>query len=204
MIDYSTYDDQALMRVISGGDGSDAAFSVLYNRYAGSLYKNIFRLTKDVLTTQEIIQDVFERFWKARERIDADQGIDNYLFISARNAVYDHQRKVIKDRTLLSQLQHAAQASFTDDRDRTAEDILQEQLGLLRRAIDNLPPQRKRVFELCRIEGKSYREVCEELGLSMGTVKDHMAKGQKSVRDYLSGHGEVALILIVLLDSLAD
>jgi RNA polymerase sigma-70 factor (family 1) len=192
------------MRVISSGRDSELAFAVLYKRYSGFLYTNIYRLTKDAFAAEEIIQEVFTRFWKRKDLIDPTQGIDNYLFISARNAVYDYQQKALKNKTLLAELQQAARSNYQDNREQTEQEFLLEQLALLRRAIDTLPPQRKRVFELCKLEGKSYKQVCEELGLAMGTVKDHMAKGQRSIREYLTGQGEAALILIVLLDQLAD
>lgn len=57
------------------------------------------------------------------------------------------------------------------------EDIFtRENLALLRQTIDMLPPQRKKVFTLFKIEGKSYKEIREEMGISDPTVNEHIRK----------------------------
>jgi RNA polymerase sigma factor (sigma-70 family) len=61
----------------------------------------------------------------------------------------------------------------------------QEYERLLQEAIEQLPPQRKLIFKLCKIEGKSYDEVAAQMGISAGTINDHIVKGTKSVREYL-------------------
>jgi RNA polymerase sigma-70 factor (ECF subfamily) len=57
---------------------------------------------------------------------------------------------------------------------------------IAQQALEQLPPQRKLIFQLCKIEGHTYEEVALSLGISHGTVRDHMFKAAKTIRQYLS------------------
>ena len=57
-------------------------------------------------------------------------------------------------------------------------------LVMLRQAIELLPPQRRQVIRLCKLDAKSYKEVSEMLGISVSTISDHIVKGTKSIRDH--------------------
>ena len=60
-------------------------------------------------------------------------------------------------------------------------------LEKIRKAIEELPPQGKAVFKKCFIENLSYKEVAEELGVSVNTVKTHVSKSLKRLREDFSG-----------------
>jgi RNA polymerase sigma factor (sigma-70 family) len=76
-------------------------------------------------------------------------------------------------------------ASAAVNYDRIEELLSGEQnLQVLHRAIEDLPPQRQQVFRLCKLEGKTYREVSELLGISESTISDHIVKGTKFIRAY--------------------
>jgi len=79
-----------------------------------------------------------------------------------------------------------------------AEEIMisRENHDLLQRAIENLPPQRKKIFALCKIEGKSYEEVSCELGISTSTIRDHIVKANKAVKLYFYQNQDMLILLI--------
>ena len=60
----------------------------------------------------------------------------------------------------------------------------EENLAILQKAVEELPPQRQQVFRLCKLEGKSYKEASEVLGISASTISDHIVKATKTIRDY--------------------
>ena len=68
-----------------------------------------------------------------------------------------------------------------------------EKSVLLENAISKLPPQRQQVFRLCKLEGKSYRDVSELLGISLSTISDHIVKATKSIRNYLESTDNAVL-----------
>ena len=68
-----------------------------------------------------------------------------------------------------------------------------EKSVLLQNAINKLPPQRQQVFRLCKLEGKSYKEVSELLGISLSTISDHIVKATKSIRNDLESINNAVL-----------
>lgn len=61
------------------------------------------------------------------------------------------------------------------------------------KAIEELPPRRKIIFEMSRNKGMSYKEIGKELNISLSTVKGQMNKALSGIRDYLQTHSDVAL-----------
>ena len=61
----------------------------------------------------------------------------------------------------------------------------------LQQAINALPPRRRQVFQLCKLDGKSYEEAALELGLSTSTISDHIVKATHFIRIYCYKHHEI-------------
>lgn len=203
MIDYASYDDMALMRAIAQPEGSREAFTVFYRRHAAQLYANIIAFVKDPIEAEEAVQEIFARIWQKREQLSINTNIAGYLNTACRNIVIDTFRRAKKDRTLLEKLKAVAMEDEQQS-EADAEKQVQEQWALLQRALDILPPQRRKVFELCKINGVSYPEACEQLGISLPTLKEHIMKAKRSIQDHLGGQGEVAVVLLVLLDMMGE
>ena len=70
-----------------------------------------------------------------------------------------------------------------------------EKSVLLENAISSLPPQRQQVFRLCKMDGWSYKEVSEMLGISQSTISDQIVKGTKFVLNQLELHSKVLMDL---------
>ena len=83
----------------------------------------------------------------------------------------------------------------------TTVDILieKELTRLHQQAIERLSPQRKIVFRLSREEELSYEEIAEKLGISKNTVRNQMSDSLKSIREYIAGHPDIALILLAAM-----
>lgn len=174
--------------------GNENAFTQLYHHYSVSLYHNILSLVKDEHVAEELVQDVFSKIWKQKAGITIEKNFSGYLFVMARNRVFDFFQKVTRDRALYKRIKTIASEHY----DHIEQAIFaKENADLLRRAIDTLPPQRKRAFELCKIEGLTYLQASEEMGVSLSTLKDHMVNALDSVRLYISKNIEVAGVLIL-------
>jgi len=70
------------------------------------------------------------------------------------------------------------------------------QLDMLERAIEQLPPQRRKVFLLCKMQGKTYAEAASELQISHYTVKEHIAKASRFIREYVRLQPEWQALII--------
>jgi len=176
--------------------GDELAFEKIYRLYSPKLYGKLLRLLKSVPQTEEILQDVFLKIWEYRSFIDPEKSFNAFLFKIAENKAYDFFRKAARDKKLeaeliaLSTINYIALEEFVADN---------EKLVLLENAISKLPPQRQQVFRLCKLEGKSYKEVSELLGISLSTISDHIVKATKSIREHLGSFNGALLDLVIIL-----
>ena len=180
-------------------DGNELAFEKIYKLYSPRLFGNLLKLVKSEPQAQEILQDVFLKIWESRKSIDIDKSFRSFLFKISENKVYDFFRKVARDKNMESQLIALSSANYTIIEEFKSGD---ENLIVLQRAIELLPPQRQQVFRLCKLEGKSYKEVSELLGISVSTISDHIVKGTKSIREYFDKNNSTLVAFIVVLFTL--
>ncbi|MBB5438319.1 RNA polymerase sigma-70 factor (ECF subfamily) [Pedobacter sp. AK017] len=169
------------------------SFHELYNRFSVQLYANILRMVRDQDLAQEILQDVFVKVWEKRELIDPEKPFNAYLFRIAKNTVYDHFRKIAMEKKLEIHMLSNGTETYSHIEE---ELIYKESSQLFLNAIDKLSPQRKQVFTLCKLEGKSYHEVSNLLSISTSTVSDHLLKSNKFIRAQLLISDPVVFVLI--------
>lgn len=145
----------------------------------------------DVLA-DELTQDVFVKVWTKRHLLDSEQSFRSYLFSIAQHLVYDTYRKMSRDESLVNKVKLISTELYTH----TEEDIYyKETAEMVQKAIELLPTQQRRVFQACKIEGRSYEEVARELNISVSTVNGHIVKATKTVAEYLSKSGTLVFFL---------
>jgi RNA polymerase sigma-70 factor (ECF subfamily) len=191
-----TIEDNALIARFQNGDKE--AFTQLYALYSRKLFLNLVRLVKSEEIAAEILQDIFVIIWEKRSSIEIQQSFRAYLYRIGENKVADFFRRVRRDRKLFSQIQKLASEHYSY----IEEDMIcRENAEILKKAIDTLPPQRKQIFELCKLQGKSYNEVSSQLGISTSTINDHIVKGTKAIREFLYSNQQysASLLLFILL-----
>lgn len=174
--------------------GCHLAFTQLYHQYNKQLYRSILYLVKDEDIAEEILQDLFLKIWIIREDLDPEKSFKSFLYQVGINMVYKYFREVAKDQRLVDQLK----IKFTE-LDTFAEEVIinKENLNLLNSAIESLPPKRKQIFILCKIEGKSYEEVSLQLGISTGTIQSQIVKANKVVKAFFIANHDLLLVLMV-------
>ncbi|SEM74636.1 RNA polymerase sigma factor [Mucilaginibacter sp. P25] len=187
-------DEELKVLVIAIKNGDEIAFEKFYDIHSRNLYSRILRIIKDEEIVQEILQDVFLKIWTKRDTLDPEKPIKAYLFKIAENLVYKHFRKIAQDQRLIEQLIENNIDYVLPVEDKIIES---ETKILINKAIESLPPQRKIVFTLCRLEEKSYKEVSELLGISVYTINDHLVKANKSIKQYFLANQHLALLVII-------
>jgi RNA polymerase sigma-70 factor (family 1) len=186
-------DEKELLLLLQ--NGNEQAFEKIYKFYSTRLYGNLLKLVKSETEAQEILQDVFLKIWDNRQRIDIGKSFRSYLFKIAENKVYDFFRKAARDKKRKAQLISLATNEYVPVEELWQSD---EKSAILQKAIDSLPPQRQLVFRLCKLEGKSYKQVSELLGISVSTISDHIVKATKSIRDYFENNEQALLSLFIV------
>jgi len=176
--------------------GDSDAFRELYNQYHQPLYHYVLRFVKSPALAEDVLQDVFLKIWEIRSRIDPELSFKAYLYRISRNSVFKLLKKIAVDENLRTQVLKQFSQSVADA---DLKVLWQQYEALLQAAINRLPPQRQKVFKLCREEGKSYEQVAEELGISRNTVKEHMVLAMKLIREHIDQYGDTSTYFILLL-----
>lgn len=171
--------------------GVHLAFDELFDRYHQALYKNIFRLIRDRQISADILQDTFTALWQNRDKLDPNQSVSGWLFrVSYRNSI-SYLRKKRREETALENF------SFEIENDQSDRD---EYLAkLLESAIQRLSAQKRQVFTLCKLEGKTYEEAALAMGISRHTVKEYLGSAVRNVKDFISKHPDISGYIMMIL-----
>lgn len=174
--------------------GNRAAFNSLLQAYWNKVYTLSLTYLRSAEDAQEVTQDVFLKVWQSRNQLAAILNFNGWIFVLTRNEILSALRKK-KVRPIIS----AEPGEKEEDTILPDHPLLyKEASAMIATAINALPPTRKKVFMLSRIEGKSYEEIATLLQISRNGVKDHIVKALHFLRNYLRDHSGEALILILL------
>ena len=191
-LDIKTANERDLIVLLN--QDNEAAFAELYRLYSQRLLAYLTRLIKSQIFASEILQASFIRIWKHRKNINPEQSFRSYLFRIAENLVYDFFRKAARDQKLEAALINRACDEYSHVEETFCS---KEHLQLLQDAINTLPSKRRQVFQLVKIEERSYEEVSELLRVSTSTINDHVVKATKSIREKLERY-HITIISILI------
>jgi len=173
------------------------AFDLLYKKYHTPIYNNILRLLKDADESENILQDLFVTLWEKRGSIDPQKPLANWLFQVSYNKSVTQLKKKLK--------QSVAFKDIEDDQlltDETDNYFREAKMKILEEALVKLSPQKRKVFDLCKLQGKSYEESARELNISKHTVKEYLSDAVKAVKEYAEQHPPDNVLLIYIIVAL--
>ena len=186
----NAFSDITLLNQLAAG--REEAFTQLYLRYSPTIYSALMVYIKDEHQADDLLQNVFVRFWEKRAELPAIQNIENYLFILARNLVLNH----IKRRAIEENVHQVLRSRMPESANSTDNRMLElEYKRLLQEAIDALPAQQKQVYLMATEDAMSYDDIATQMELSKLTIKKHLELARKSIRAHINArlHGYVAL-----------
>jgi len=185
--------DESLMADFRGGDAR--AFEVLMTRHRRGLLNFLYRSVNNHSRAEELLQEVFLRVIRAKDRYQQTARFSTWLYTIARNLCVDESRRA-KFRRHLS-LDAPKRGRDGDQResmlDGTADDAVSvdEQAmgptiqGRLKEAIDRLPDDQREVFLMRQLGGLSFKQIGEAVGAPENTVKSRMRYALEKLRDEL-------------------
>lgn len=176
--------------------GDEAAFRVIYDLLHERIYRLLFALVKDREQTEELLQETFVSLWLNRKKLNPDQPLYPYIYLTARRLAIDHFRKKMTEINAKQYLtrQQTEYSIETEEMVNVAD--LQR---LTEEAIKALPKQQQTVFILSRNEGLSHDEIAERLQISRHTVKNHLVSALKALRIYFVRNNITSLYFLFLL-----
>jgi RNA polymerase sigma-70 factor (ECF subfamily) len=169
-------------------ESDHAAFEALVRWYSDRLCAFIYRSTRDVEATKELVQDLFLWIWRHRHEWDVRGGLTTYLYRSARNRAISYLRhhdleQRWRAEAMLVDAGDASRISPNDGAEQVGADDL---AAAIDRAVSSLPDRCQQVFTLNRQHRLSYREIAETLGISVKTVEVHMGRALAAMRRHLT------------------
>ena len=167
------------------------AFNSLYWRYHSPIYANALKLTRDPAIAEDIVQDVFVTLWEKRHLIDPKRDIAGWLFVVCYHRSVDQLKRKLRQAIAEKVLRPVMEDPIAFE-----VDIVEEQIGTIEKAVDQLSPQKRKVFELCKVQHRTYEKAAEELHISKFTVKEYLADAITSIKKYIAQHPTHAGVII--------
>ncbi|WP_018336661.1 RNA polymerase sigma-70 factor [Butyricimonas synergistica] len=153
-------------------------FESIFKQHFTALCTHAMTFVNDLDTSKDIAHDVFLSVWNNRERIDFSRPILPYLFSLTRNRAINYlTHRKVEDTHVQQEL--VEEPTYT----LPSPDNREELLRLIMERIDQLPERCSQVMKLCFIECKKYKEIADELNISVNTVKTHVTTGLKILRE---------------------
>ncbi|WP_342329146.1 RNA polymerase sigma-70 factor [Pedobacter sp. FW305-3-2-15-E-R2A2] len=186
--------DKILLEKYSQGNTS--AYNVLFKRYYDPLYGYALKNVKEAEIAEELTMDVMLGLWKTKGAVSIEDNLKAYLYRSVKNAIYNHYRKKILNTVSLELIsEDSNHTSRSADHELDSKELEQ----VYRQKLNQLSPQRRKVYEMSREENMTYSEIARNLDLSVNTVENYMVASLNFFRKQLKEHADFTLILLISL-----
>ena len=172
----------------------EKSFEQLFRIQYAPLCAYARRYIHDPDESEEVVQDVFVNLWQKRGTIEITSTIESYLFRAVRNTCLN----LLKHFKVREKHKDGITASYDHYGDRANDLVLEiELINHIENLISGLPTERQKVFKMSRFEEMKYKEIAEELGISVKTVEAQMGKALKYLRENLGDYLPMILIAII-------
>lgn len=168
-------------------------FEMLFKSHYKNLCSYAYLFLNDEDASEDTVQEVFYKLWKGKDKIRVDTSVKSYLFRAVRNGcmnVIEHIK--VKEAYYVN-----TRSENPEERYETIDQAIVHELEQkIKETIDQLPPERRKIFMMSRYEGLKYREIADELGISVKTVENQMYQALNYLREGLKEYLPLILWLI--------
>jgi RNA polymerase sigma-70 factor (ECF subfamily) len=172
-------EEQIILQAIAAGNVK--AFEQLFFEYHPRLIYFLVGLTHDMEVSRDMAQDLFLSLWNNRKNLDKLKSFSSYLFQMARYTVYDYfDRRVVSEKYSQEFLMEASRSGSDEE-----GLFVRELQSIIDRTVEQMSPQRARIYRMSREEGLSNDEIAIRLGISKRTVENHLTSALSILRRVL-------------------
>lgn len=161
---------------------SKSGFEVLFRKFYERLCSYAFTFVADKDACEDIVQEVFVKLWDNRNETDIETSVKSYLYQAVKHACLNSIKHIDVSYNYKKYNQNEIEYDQLLDEDTITAKELEERIRL---NIENLPPERKKIFILSRYENLKYKEIADQLGISIKTVENQMGKALATLRKEL-------------------
>ena len=176
--------------------GDISAFDQIYRHYSKKLFHFTFDLVKIKSEAEEIVQEVFLKLWQNRTKLREYTSFETFLFRIAYNTTISVLRKRAQEKRYIEYIKALSLVESGKNQNYAFE--LDELINTVNEIINQLPERQKDVFILSREQGLAYKEIAQELGISINTVENHMVRALKFIKTKLSDCSIFCLLIYYL------
>lgn len=179
-----------MLLLISQGD--EQAFERLFNQYVPLLQPYLLNMLKSEQATEDAIQNTFIRIWLQRDKLTDVEYPRTWITRIAINECLNMIRRRQTEKKALDKWQETVPSQSGIETDTQYHQTRQ----LVQQAVESLSPQRRKIYEMSRQQGRSVSEIAEELELSVQTVKNTIGISLEQIREHLKNHGIIIPAII--------
>ena len=175
-------------------NGDQGAFEQVFRMFYMPLCDYAVMILGDQAEAEDVVQDLFTYLWRSRQEVRVQESVKSYLFTSVRfRALNVLKHKMIERKhgaSLMAFIEDLQNSDYSEEEMQRVEQI--------KEVLQTLPAQCRTVFTMSCLDGKKYKEIADELGISVNTVKSHVMKAYRDIRARVGGEHTSVLLFIAL------
>ncbi|MGQ7855975.1 RNA polymerase sigma factor [Pedobacter sp. WC2501] len=170
--------DQILLKDLQNGNQS--AYELVFKKYYKALALKAYLMLENEMEAEDLVQNLFISMWEKSQFLSVNTALKAYLFKAVHNKCLMCLRKRKTDQQRLDEYTHTLDLATDEEFLADAGDE-----KMIRYALEELPAQRQKAFQLVYLEDKKYKEAATEMGLSVNSVKTHLKLAVKMLQEKL-------------------
>jgi len=170
-------DRELLVRVM---EGDKSAYRQLFDRFYPILFRQIFYQCQSETLAEDVAQETFIKVWTKRHQFKAGQPFLPLILKIGHHLLLDHFRKQSTRERLRDRVTEMNTPSIPSPEAEVAARILEQKIHHIVK--ECLPRKCRQVFLLSRVEGLTYQQIGDQMGISRKTVENHLCRALKIIR----------------------
>lgn len=162
--------------------GSEVIFERTFKNHFKALHAYACTILRSEAMAEEAVQNVFYKLWEKKDQISIKESVTAYLY----RAVYHECLNTMKHSKVKDAYKTHTTYLHADIEKANERTSLKELEAKLAEALKDLPEQCRTIFQMSRFEELKYREIADQLGLSVKTVENQMGKALRILREKLA------------------
>ena len=162
--------------------GDRSAFAELVRQNQDRLFASMMQVTGSPEEAEEVAQEAFIRAFIKLDTFQRNSQFFTWIYRIAFNSALTRRRKK-KARVSLDQIREDNGLEVAGNSDGVDEPLLRdERISLVRRAIDTLTEEHRRILVLREMDEFAYEEIAEILEISIGTVRSRLSRARRQLK----------------------
>ena len=160
-------------------NGEERGFNFFFREYYAALTYYSVSFTKDRSVAEEIAGETLLKLWDRHSKFDNASAIKSFLYTTTHNSSLNWLRQQKKNNRQLKEMKYLFDESESSKFQKIIETETYREIFL---AIEKLPPQCRKIFQMLFFEGKNHQQIAEELDLSVSTIHNQKARALMLIR----------------------